>query len=84
MRDEKLINAFQKEKPHLVYLEKLIKKLKYGRLTVVMRLHNGEVTDLTTLSAKRLRFDKKDGSIKSEEKVSTMEAEKEIVSEISA
>jgi len=84
-RDKKIIDAFKKEKPHLLYIEKIIQKIKYGRLTLVLRIHDSKVTDITTMSALRLRFDTGKGNKGTKVTVNPMnvnDAEKEINSAV--
>lgn len=57
LKDKKLIEAFQREKPYIIHLEKIVKKMGYGRLTVVLRVHNEQVTDLTVFSGQKIRYD---------------------------
>lgn len=82
-RDKRFIETFKREKPHLVYIEKIIQQIKFGRLTLVLRVHDSEVTDITTINALRFRFDRGKDKKRPQvqvEPISVSEAEKEVIS----
>jgi len=60
--ERQLIRAFlEKNKPYLLALEKMVQEIKFGQLTVTLRIHQGFVTDLVNATAyERKKFVHKD------------------------
>ena len=80
LKDKRLIEAFRREKPYIVHLEKIVKKMGYGRLTVVFRVHNEQVTDLTVFSGQKIRYDLSKKEPPKVEPLAAQDFEKEVIS----
>ena len=55
--EKKLQEAMQKNRPYLVIIEAMVQKIKYGQINVSLRVHDGRVTDITSQSFQKIRFD---------------------------
>lgn len=53
---EELQRAIQTHKPYIYDLEKLIQKMKFGQIEVVLRFHDGFVSDVVLVSKERYKY----------------------------
>ena len=63
--DEKqIIEAFKKNRPYLIDIERLVKEVKFGTINLSIRVHESRVTDIVTQIFQKVRYELgKDGTM---------------------
>ena len=57
-KDKKVVEEFQRSQwRYLIDIEKQVNQTKYGQISVVLRVHQGKVTDLIVQESRRMRYD---------------------------
>jgi len=57
LTEQKILEAFDKNRPYLIDIEKLVKKLKYGLLNFSIQVHDSKVTGFTVQSFQKVRYE---------------------------
>lgn len=58
LEEKNIIKAFEKHKPYLLDVEKLIKELGYGRLSVEFTIKDASVISMSISGVQLIRYDK--------------------------
>lgn len=55
---KELVVAFQKAKPYVVDLEKLVKAVGFGKLDIIFTIQDGTVISIDIIGRQKIRYDK--------------------------
>jgi hypothetical protein len=55
--EQKILEAFDKNRPYLIDIEKLVKKTKYGLLNFSLQVHDSKVTGWTVQVYQKVRYE---------------------------
>lgn len=55
--EKQILEAFEKNRPYLIDIEKLVQKLKFGLINISVTVHDSKVTGLTVQSFQKIRYE---------------------------
>jgi len=55
--EKKILEAFEKNRPYLIDIEKLVKEIKYGLINFSVTVHDSKVTGFTTQTFQKVRYE---------------------------
>lgn len=55
--EKEILAAFEKNRPYLIDIEKLVQKLKFGLINFSVTVHDSKVTGFTVQSFQKVRYE---------------------------
>ena len=57
VNEKEILQAFDKNRPYLIDIEKLVNRIKYGMLNISLTIHDSKVTGFAFQSTQKVRYE---------------------------